>query len=222
MKHNKIIALTLILLFVPCNLSLNPHEELSLAPQKTEYNWNYWAFEFGLGASYLHVDFPGNAPIAGPNGEVPLKIAPYKLPLPDFRLGIEKSWRISNKWTVAFDFACLTPALAFGYLLSDRTRFNLGFHCPITLNTFKQLTIQPVQYSNGTTIANTQSVQGVQSKNQFLYISPRIGLDHFTSPNTMLRISFSYDWHKFYDYRTNAVIGNLHWPQITIGIKRLF
>lgn len=219
---NKVVSLTILFLLAHCNLSLNPHEDISLAPAKSDYNWNYWAFEFGLGASYVHVDFPGNKNIKGLAEALPAQIAPYKLPLADFRLGIEKSWQISNKWTFAFDFACLTPAVAFGYLLSERTRLNLGVHCPIMLNNLKHLSMQPAQYSNGITIADSQAITGWRARNQFLYLSPRIGLDHFTSPNTMLRLSFSFDWQNFHDYRTNAVIGHMYWPQITIGIKRLF
>jgi hypothetical protein len=175
-----------------------------------------------MGASYLHLDFPGSTPSSPYHQADALAKQSYRLPLADFRIGIEKSWKISEKWTFAIDYACLTPALAFGYLVGGRTRFNFGFHCPITLNNLRQLSSTTAQYSDGVITTDASRIKGWRSHNQFLYISPRIGIDHFTSPNTMLRLSFSYDWHKFHDYRTNAVVGSMHWPQVTFSIKRLF
>jgi hypothetical protein len=221
MKH---LRLLLLLLFLCAHSSswISPNKVPSLTSAQPEYNWSYWAIEFGLGANYLHLDFPGSPSRSNEQSETPVAPQTYRLPLADFRIGIEKSWRISDKWTFAVDYACLTPAIAFGYLVSAQTRFNIGFHCPITLNNLKQLNTTTTQYSDGTIIADASRTRGWRARNQFICISPRIGIDHFTSPNTMIRISFSYDWHQFHDYRTNAVVGSMHWPQVTIGIKRLF
>jgi hypothetical protein len=221
MKHMRLALLILFLCMNPSSF-IRSHKLPSLATTKPEYNWSYWAIEFGLGANYLHLDFPGNPAAHTQHLEDGIAKQTYRLPLADFRIGIEKSWQISDKWTLAIDYACLTPAFAFGYLVSRQTRFNFGFHCPITLNNLKQLSSTTAQYSDGAIIADTSRTQGWHARNQFICISPRIGIDHFTSPNTMIRISFSYDWHKFHDYRTNAVVGSMHWPQVTIGIKRLF
>lgn len=198
-----------------------------------EYNWNYWSYEFGFGAGYLHATHTMLPVVTEHNQSLDATAAEpksYSFPFPDFRLGIEKSWRFANNFTATIDLAVMTPAATFGYLISPTTRLYIGTHYSMLLNTgtysSSHTTTQTTKISPDGTRETTKEISSavdISTKGPLLGLAPRIGVDHFLSPSTMLRFNLSYDWRTFYNKETKQPIpGNLHWPQLTVGLKKFF
>jgi len=216
----KKIIIFLLILFSFSITPLTTKTPVTAATPK--YNWNYWGYEFGFGVGYLHYTLPKK--------NAPLEQKVFQYPLPDFRLGIEKSWRFANNFTATVDFACLTPAATVGYLVSPTTRLYIGTQYSLFLN-FGSLSSSVVNEKtvslspDGTTETTKTAQQSIYTgtKGPLLGLTPRIGIDHFISSSTMLRFNLSYDWRTFYNQDTKQPIpGNLHWPQLTIGLKKFF
>jgi len=195
-------------------------------PQSTPtYNWSYWSYELGLGIGLQSINLSDYAKRTLPldkNDTLAAQIAQNTsiAIIPDFRLGIEKSWQIGSRFTATLDLALLTPAVTFGVLLSPRTRFYVGAHYARGMKDTIPGTGMPDE--NG--IPDLRPIAYV--RNPFI-LSPRVGFDTFLSPSTMLRINLSYDYLALYSdniptIQKDAEFACQHWPQITVSIKRFF
>jgi len=132
---------------------------------KKPYDWNYWAVGIELGVN-KQFNFERARRQRGPHAVYQPRTPAFGV---DYRLSIEKSWKIAERWTFALDMAVFTPAFAFGYLLSPRMRVHFGFHVPI------------IMLSNNHTFRN------------FSLPAPRVGFDYFIASRTLLRVSASLD-----------------------------
>ena len=227
MKKIILFFLALISFFIAPLTTKTPATQSS-----KEYNWNYWSYEFGFGAGYIYINEPTlNLPGSShtQNTEAVSEPSVTQFPFPDFRLGIEKSWRFADKFTATIDFACLTPAATVGYLITPKTRLYIGTQYSLVLNfgnySTSKTTEERKQLSADGVIETSKIVQSasIHTQGPLLGLTPRVGIDHFISPSTMLRFNISYDWRTFYNKETKQPIpGNLHWPQLTVGLKKFF
>ena len=240
MKKSSLLSLAALGLLGTVTPLIDP---LPKAAEPPVYQWNYTSYEFGFGVGCFHAKWPKalakTTEILLPNDAAALKQGPIEkiMPprssishviLPDIRLGFEKSWHFARNWTATFDFALMTPSATCGYLISPRTRLFMGAHYSLLLNfgytTQTQLQSTTTKSPDGRTITHsTESIdQVVKTKNPFLGLAPRLGVDHFLSPATMLRISISCDAQKLYDTHVKTNTGSLVWPQLSVGIKKFF
>ncbi len=224
--------LLLLLVITSCAFGTLTTKTPVNAPKKESlYNWNYWSYELGIGVAYFNYNrpsWPESHPAADKNTQETIR--PLHLPLVDFRLGLEKSWHFAKNVTATVDLACLTPAATIGYLVSPQTRIYIGTQYSLLLNhaeteTKELRNTSSILLSNGERriTHDTAHRYAIRSSSPLGILTPRIGVDHFVSPSTLLRFNLSYDWRTFYDSTTQQPVnGSLHWPQLTIGIKKFF
>lgn len=170
--------------------------------------WQYWSMGIGGGAGLIY------AGSADGNHTV--------FPWPDVRVGVERSWYLTDQFTAAVDLALFTPTARLGYLLNDNTRFSLGLGLWLLgsfgINFVRSRVNEDSLLASSSRMA-VKDARAVHTKNE-LMLTPSIALDHFLSRNCFVRAAASYDRIRLtIDKRQTFVV---HWPQITMSLNFKF
>lgn len=191
------------------------------------YSWDYWSYGIGAGIGLIHGQYATSQKSDSADIQSDIRLKNFAYPIPDLRLSLEKSWIIAPHVTATLDLSLLTPAVTIGYLLSERTRIYCGVCYPVSVNH------QRLNYENtvsttkrdeaGNLVTDKRILCSIACKNAFGLITPLAGLDTFIAPRTLLRIGLSYDWGRLYDtINKRPVDGSIHWPQVTVTLKKFF
>lgn len=186
--------------------------------QKTTYSgsvlesdpdrWQYWSMGIGGGVGLIYAgSVDGNHTV---------------FPWPDMRVGIERSWYLTDQFTATVDLALFTPTVRLGYLLDDKTRFSIGLGLWLLgsygINLVRARVNEDSLLASSSRLA-VKDARAVHTKNE-LMLTPSIALDHFVSRNCFVRAAASYDRIRLtIDKRQTFAV---HWPQITVSLNFKF
>ena len=168
--------------------------------------WKYWSMGLAIGGGVV---FAGDA-----QGEK------HRIPWPDMRLSIEKSWYLTDRFTAVIDCSLFTPTLRLGYLLSEQTRLSLGVGIWLLglygVYGLKQFSEYIDMLGKGVAMKAQREV-GIKN---IIKVTPSISLDHFLSSNCFFRLNVSYD-RMLIDLNKRHRL-TVQWPQLTMGLNFMF
>lgn len=167
--------------------------------------WRYWAMGLAIGGGVI---------FAGDGDDH------HRIPFPDIRLSVEKSWYLTTRFTAAFDCSLFTPTLRFGYIVGESTRVSLGIglwllglYSVYGLHRFSEY-IDMLGKNIAMKAKREHALKNV------LKVTPSLSLDHFLSSNCFFRLTVSYDRMLLELNKRHEI--KVQWPQLTMGLNFKF
>jgi len=126
--------------------------------------WDYWSWGFGLG---LYTPLGNQTDMF--------------IPIPDFRVSVERSWYMTSSVSCVLDISVMTPTVRIGFNVDKRTRIVVGLGCWVSANLLSLNAIK-----------KTLKKRDVGFKNEFP-LTPSIGVDHYIGKSSFFRAICSLD-----------------------------